>query len=263
MADQETKAKAFHRLHVAGEPLLLYNIWDAGSAKAVAAAGAAALATGSASVAGAHGYEDGENVPLGLALTNVEEIVRSTKLPVSLDFERGYGAGGEEVGESVAAALNTGIVGCNIEDSREAGHQLRDVHDQAGRIAAARAAADRAGISLFINARTDVFFQKPAEQHDEEMVEEALRRAQAYHEAGANGLFVPLLVDEALIRRVVDGSPLPVNIMAFAGTPPLARLAELGVARVSFGPGPYRLAMRALEEAAREAFQSARQPVQA
>lgn len=252
MANQIERAKAFHALHVRGRPLVLYNIWDAGSAVAVAAAGASAIATGSASVAMANGYADGEAIPLDVALANAARIVAATRLPVTLDFERGYGTDPASVGDSIAAALETGIVGCNIEDSLAEGGALRDAAAQAERLAAARAAADRAGVPLFINARTDVFFTKLADAHDEAMVADALRRARLYAEAGADGLFVPLLVDERLIGRLVAASPLPVNIMALGSAPPLERLAALGVARVSYGPGPYRLAMSALEGAARE-----------
>lgn len=255
MPDQTAKAEAFRRLHRPGQPLVLYNIWDAGSARAVAEAGAKALATGSASVAAANGYEDGEAVPLDLALANVARIVTATDLPVSLDFERGYGAGPNEVDAAMAAALETGIIGCNIEDSLGEGGGLRPIAEQAERLAGARAAAERAGIPLFINARTDVFFQKPPGQHDMEMVDAAAERARAYAEAGADGLFVPLLTDERLIARIVELSPLPVNVMALGSAPPLATLARLGVARVSFGPGPYRLAMNALQDAAQRALE--------
>jgi 2-methylisocitrate lyase-like PEP mutase family enzyme len=150
MTDQIARAEAFRAMHVAGRPLILFNVWDAGSAKAVAGAGAKALATGSASVASAHGYPDGEAIPLDLAIANAARIVASTDLPVSLDLERGYGAGALEVGETVARALETGIIGCNIEDSLEEGGPLRETSEQARRIAAARAAADRARIPLAI-----------------------------------------------------------------------------------------------------------------
>jgi methylisocitrate lyase len=257
MADQAERARAFGALHVPGRPLILYNIWDVGSAQAVAAAGAKALATGSLSVAAANGFGDGEQVPIDFVLANAARIARAVELPVTLDFERGYGGDAAEVEAAVAALIETGVVGCNIEDSIDESHRLRPIDEQAARIASARAAADRAGIRLFINVRVDVFFGKPAEQHDEAMVEEALARGRALAEAGADGLFLPLLVSESLIERVAAESALPLNVMAVPGAPSAARLAELGVARVSFGPGPYRTAMRQLEEAARAVFQSA------
>lgn len=254
MSTQHDRAARFHALHQPGDPLVLFNVWDAGSAKAVAAAGAAALATGSWSVAAANGFDDGERMPLVLALDNLRRIVAASSLPVTVDLESGYGETPEQVAATVSAALDAGAIGCNLEDSFPESGALRDAADQAQRLAQARKAADTAGIALFINARSDVFFQKSAEAHDEGMVDEALDRARAYAAAGASGLFLPGLSDERLIARAVQGSPLPVNVMAMPGTPPMARLRELGVARVSHGPGPYRGAMQWLQDAARNAM---------
>jgi 2-methylisocitrate lyase-like PEP mutase family enzyme len=253
MSDQVTKAQTFKALHVPGNPIILFNVWDAGSAKAVAAGGAKAIATGSWSVAAAHGFEDGEYMPFDLALANLARIVAATDLPVTIDLESGYGTTPEDVGATVARALQAGAIGCNIEDSSRETGPLRETSEQTARLKSARNAADRLGIPAFLNARTDVFLIAPSETH-EGLVGDALARAHAYADAGADGLFVPGLVDEALIARVVEGSPLPVNIMANASAPPAARLAELGVARISHGPGPYRTMMKALENAARAAL---------
>lgn len=254
MSAQADRASAFKALHVPGRPLVLFNCWDAGSAKAVAAAGARALATGSWSVAAAHGFADGEAMPFDLCVVNLERIVGATDLPVSIDLESGYGDTPEAVGGTAARAWQAGAIGCNLEDSNPATKALRETADQAARIREARAAADRVGVAAFLNARTDVFFQAAADQHDASMVTAALERGRAYRDAGADGLFVPGLVSESLIGRLVEGSPLPVNIMMTPASPPAARLAALGVARISHGPGPYRLAMKALENAAREAL---------
>ncbi|MEE1609771.1 isocitrate lyase/PEP mutase family protein [Microvirga sp. CF3016] len=252
MTDQVTKAKTFKDLHVPGRPIILFNAWDAGSAKAVAASGAKAVATGSWSVAAAHGFDDGEHMPFDLAIANLERIVAATHLPVTVDLESGYGADPEAVGATIGRAVQAGAIGYNIEDGfREA--TLREVSDQAARLKGAKAAADRFGVPAFLNARTDVFLIASADQH-ESLAAAALERARAYADAGADGFFVPGLADERLIARVVEGSPLPVNIMAGARTPSAARLAELGVARISHGPGPYRMAMKALEDAARAAL---------
>lgn len=250
MTTQQNKAQAFRELHQAGRPLILFNIWDAGSAKAVAAAGAKALATGSWSVAAANGFTDGEQIPLSLALANVRRIAAVTALPVTLDLESGYGATAEDVGRSVAAAIEAGAIGCNLEDSHPADGSLRSVAAQAERLAQARVAADRSGIGFFINARSDVFFQRPAAEHDDGMVADAVARAQAYAAAGADGLFVPGLVDLALVSALVQASPLPVNLMVAAGTAPFDALAAAGVARISYGPGPYLTAMKAVQDAA-------------
>jgi 2-methylisocitrate lyase-like PEP mutase family enzyme len=251
---QTERARRFHDLHQPGNPLILYNAWDAGSARAVAAAGASAIATGSWSVAAAHGYDDGEKLPLELALTNLERIVAAVELPVSLDFEGGYGAEPEALGTNVARALARGAVGFNLEDRVIDGEGLYTVEAQSARLAAARAAAEQVGIDAYINARTDLFLKSEPARHDDALLDQALERARAYAEAGASGLFVPGLVDEALIERLCRSTPLPVNIYVQPTTPPARRLAELGVARISHGPGPYRLAMKKLEEAARAAL---------
>lgn len=260
MSNQTTKAQTFRSLHVPGRPLVLFNVWDAGSAKAVAASGAQALATGSWSVAAAHGFTDGERMPFNLSLANLQRIVGTTDLPVTIDLESGYGAAPAAVGETVTSALRAGAVGFNIEDSLPENGSLRAAPDQATRLKAARAAADAFGIPAFLNARTDVFFQAGPEHHDEGMVEAALERGRLYAGAGADGLFVPGLADERLIDRLVKDSPLPVNIMTGERTPPVARLVDLGVARISHGPGPYLLVMRALENAAGAALEQVRTP---
>lgn len=257
MSNQSAKAQTFRSLHVPGRPLVLFNVWDAGSAKAVAASGAQALATGSWAVAAAHGFTDGEQMPFDLSLANLQRIVGATDLPVTIDLESGYGADPAAVGETVTRALQAGAVGFNIEDSLPGNGSLRAAPDQAARLKAARAAADVSGTPAFLNARTDVFFQSAPEHHDLGMIEAALERGRLYAEAGADGLFVPGLVDGGLIARLVKASPLPVNIMVGERTPPAARLAELGVARISHGPGPYLLVMRALENAARAALEGA------
>jgi methylisocitrate lyase len=253
MSDQNRKAEQFRALHVPGKPLVLFNIWDAGSAKAVATSGAKAIATGSWSVANANGFADGECIPLALAIDNLRRIVGAIELPVTIDLESGYGDASEVVGETVALAIVAGAIGCNLEDSFPANGKLRETVDQADRIRRARQTADAANVRFFINARTDVFFQRPPEQHDDTMVVEAIDRARAYAEAGADGLFAPGLADITLIARLAEASPLPLNIMIGDATPPVRALAAHGVARVSHGPRPYLMAMKALEQAARAA----------
>lgn len=252
------KAEHFGKLHVPGKPLVLFNAWDAGSAKAVAAAGASAIATGSWSVANANGYADGEQLPFDFVIENLIRIVGAVDLPVTIDLESGYGATPAAVAAAIARSIEAGAIGCNLEDSFPANGKLRDIAGQAERIGHARAAADSLGLPYFINARTDVFFQKPPQEHDDDMLAAAVDRAQAYADAGASGVFAPGLVDERLIGRLAAASPIPLNVMAGEKTPPLARLAQLGVARVSHGPGPYLRMMALLEAAAREAMGLAR-----
>jgi 2-methylisocitrate lyase-like PEP mutase family enzyme len=251
MTVQAQKAEQFRMLHIPGKPLILFNIWDAGSATAVVTAGAKALATGSWSVANANGFADGEHTPISFAIENLRRIVGATDLPVTVDLESGYGDSPEAVGETVAQAIDAGAAGCNLEDSFPTNGKLRATVDQAARIRRARQTADAANIQFFINARTDIFFQVPADQRNDAMIADAIDRAHAYAEAGADGLFAPGLVDIALIGRLAKASPLPLNIMVGDTTPPVRSLAEHGVARVSHGPGPYLMAMKALEEAAR------------
>jgi 2-methylisocitrate lyase-like PEP mutase family enzyme len=257
MPELNNKAEAFRALHVRGQPLVLFNIWDPGSAKAVAAAGARAIATGSWSVAAANAFSDGERIPLALALDNLKRIVAATALPVSIDMESGYGKTAAEVGESIGRTVAAGAVGCNLEDSFPQDGKLRQVAEQTQRIRQARTVADAAGIRYFINARTDVFFQKPPEQHDESMLREAIDRARAFADAGADGIFAPGLIDRVLIARLAAAVPLPLNILVEEGSPSLELLADAGVARVSHGPGPYLSAMKMLEQIARVALGAA------
>ena len=254
MPTQIQNAEIFQRLHIKGDPLVLFNVWDAGTAKVVAGAGAKAIATGSWSVAAAHGCSDGQALSLELALANLARIVASVSLPVTIDLEAGYGDAPEIVGESIAHTIANGAIGFNIEDQIIGGAGLYSVADQCKRIEAARHASDRASVPAFINARTDVFLKSGTEQHDDRLGDEALHRALAYAEAGASGFFAPGLADERLIARLCEACPLPVNIMVMSNTPSAKRMAELGVARISHGPGPYRQMMRALEEEARRVY---------
>jgi methylisocitrate lyase len=256
MSSFQEKAKYFRSLHVRGQPLVLFNIWDVGSAKAVESAGARALATGSWSVAKANGYADGEQVPLDFAIENLARIVRATELPVTIDLESGYGRAPEAVGRTVERSIDAGAIGCNLEDSDPATGLLRPISEQVVRIEQARRVAEARQVPFFINARSDVFFGKGQLQaNEEERIAAILERAKAYSAAGADGLFVPGLVNAASIAHVAGSSSLPLNIMVGDGTPSLAELASLGVARVSHGPGPYISTMKQLEQAARTAGQ--------
>ena len=251
MSSQADKARLFASLHRPGDPVILYNAWDAGSAQAVAEAGAKAIATGSASVAAAHGFQDAEALPVELALANAERVVAAVELPVTIDFEGGYAVEADALAANMKRLAETGAIGCNFEDQVVGGEGLHPVAVQAARIGAARAAV---GGDFFLNARTDIFLKAKADAHDEAKVEAALERARAYAEAGANGLFTPGLADLRLLERLCSASPLPVNFMAFPGAPEAADVAAAGVARISHGPFPYRLAMKALKEAAEATY---------
>ncbi len=253
-AERKRKGETFHNLHIRGNPIVLFNAWDAGSAKAVAAGGAKAIATSSWSVAAANGFQDGERIPIDLVINNLRRMVSAVEVPVTVDLESGYGDVADAVGMTIRMAIEVGAAGCNLEDSFPANGELRKPSDQVERIACARQVAEEANIRFFINARTDVFFQRSAEHHDNTMLQEAIERARLYAEAGADGLFAPGLVDIDLIRRLAEASRLPVNVMVVDESPSVSILAQNGVARVSHGTRPYLLVMKALEEAARAAI---------
>jgi 2-methylisocitrate lyase-like PEP mutase family enzyme len=242
------KIARFAELHVKGAPLVLYNAWDAGSAKSILAAGAQAIATSSWSVAEAQGYRDGELIPRELVETIASRIVSTIDAPVSVDFEGGYSEDDGELVENVSRLLDIGIVGINFEDRVVRGAGLYDPQRQARRIAAIRRAAERKGIALFINARTDSFLGQGGS------VADALERAKAYAAAGASGFFIPGLTTESHIGRVCESVELPVNVMIMDGVPPMEQLYALGVSRISYGPLPYINAMSALKEQAQKAL---------
>ena len=247
MATSSDKARRFAALHRPGDPVILFNAWDPGSARTVAEAGAKAIATGSASVAAAHGFQDAEALPLDLALANAARVVGAVELPVTIDFEGAYGAEPGAVAGNTKRLAETGAVGCNFEDQVIGGQGLYPVEAQAERIRAARSAV---GPDFFINARTDIFLKTKAATHEIAAIDEALERARAYAEAGASGFFVPGLVDLHQLAQICVASPLPVNFMSFPGAPEAAAVAQAGVARISHGPYPYILVMKALKQAA-------------
>lgn len=255
--NQKDRTNAFQALHRKGRPLLIYNIWDAGTAKAVADAGARALATGSWSVAAAQGYADGENLPLDALLSTARAITAATDLPLSVDFEGGYAEAPGQLAKNVDKLIEAGAVGINFEDQVVGGEGIYSAERQAERIRAIRSLADERDIPFFINARTDLFVQEGDREKHAALLDDAIGRAKAYAAAGASGFFAPGLAAEDLILKLCEASPLPVNIMMMPGVSPPKRLAELGVARVSYGPGPYRAMMAKLKEEATAVFAAA------
>lgn len=244
MTTQSQKAQDFAALHVSGNPLVLYNIWDAGSAMAVAKAGAAAVATGSWSVAGAQGYGDGEKIPLSLLVQIATRISQSVDVPLSVDFEGGYASGGAELTANVAQVIGAGAVGINFEDQIVGGAGLYSIEEQSQRLRAVRSA----GADLFINARTDLFLKERDSSRHGGLLDEAVQRSQAFAAAGASGFFVPGLSDLDLIAQVCEASPLPVNVMMRGDTMTRHAVAKAGVARASYGPQPFVDAMQAVTD---------------
>lgn len=243
------RISAFKSLHVPGNPLILVNIWDAGSAMAVEAAGAKALATGSYGVAGAQGIDDGEHFPLDAALANLGNIITVTNLPVSIDMEAGYGDNPDEVEASVQRAMAAGACGINMEDRLPGETELLPIADYCGRLAAA------AKSGLFINARCDVFLGQSAETDGAQLVGDVLERAKAYANSGASGLFVPFLSNAKCIAEICEKSPLPVNILRSPDGPTHKQLADMGVARISHGHQSWAGAMAWLEGQAKQVLE--------
>ncbi|MEQ1641579.1 MAG: isocitrate lyase/phosphoenolpyruvate mutase family protein [Novosphingobium sp.] len=239
---------AFKALHITGDPLMLFNIWDAGSARAVAGAGAKAIATGSYGVAEAQGFKDGEDFSIEDALRNLERIVSVTDLPVTLDFETGYGSTPAQVTASVRRALDAGAAGINMEDRMPGETALLPVAQAAERVAAA------ASTGLFVNARCDVYRGIKPEDYGQHLIDAVLERADAFTMAGAGGLFVPFLGDHAVIKAICAGTSLPVNILWGPGRGTRADLAALGIARISYGHGPWAATMDWLGGQARAVF---------
>ncbi|GAA4033403.1 isocitrate lyase/phosphoenolpyruvate mutase family protein [Allokutzneria multivorans] len=239
-------ATTLRELHHAEQPLILPNVWDASSARAAEQAGFPALATTSMGVALSLGHADHEAAPADEMFAAVARIARAVSVPVTADIEGGYGLPAEEV---VDRLLSAGAVGCNLEDSDHGGTGLVDGAAQADRLAAVRAAAEAAGVPIVINARVDSFLPQLVVQ---DRVGEALERGRAYVAAGADAVFPIFAAAETDVLALVEGLDAPVNIAyvppwsKLPATPGLARLAELGVRRVSFGGGLHAAAEAAL-----------------
>ncbi|MEU2736303.1 isocitrate lyase/phosphoenolpyruvate mutase family protein [Streptomyces sp. NPDC007095] len=250
-------ALAFRALHTPGRPLVLPNAWNTASARLVEEAGAAAVATTSAGLAWDLGTADGERLDRDRALGAVARVAAAVRVPVSADIESGYAKDAAGVGDTIRAVLAAGAVGVNIEDALYDGEEgegdddggrgpLRPVAEQAERIAAARAAADAAGVPLFINARIDTVLRGAGG------VGETLERAAAFLAAGADGIFVPGAVDPGTVKSLVAGVEGPLNVLVGPGAPPVAELAALGVARISAGSSIAQAAHAVVRRAARE-----------
>lgn len=231
---QSDAARAFHALHQSGL-LILPNAWDAGSARVIEQAGAKAIATSSAAVAWAQGYPDGEEVPPETVLATIKAIVRTVRVPVTADIEAAYAHDADAAGAFIKRVIDAGAVGINIEDGTSAPDLL------AAKIARVKDVASRAGIDLWINARTDVYLRRLKE--GDAAYAETIARARRYREAGANSIFVPGYVDEATIGTLARDVVVPLNLLAWPGLPPAGTLKALGVRRLSAGAGVGRAAL--------------------
>ena len=242
MTARPADAARFHALHK--DFLTLPNAWDAASARMVQDAGAKAVATSSAAVAWSHGYADGHGLPIALLVQTVGEIAAVVSVPITADAEAGYAADPGKVAENVAALIGAGAVGINLED----GHEPHELHLK--KIEAAREAAVRAGVDLYINARTDVYLKKLVPP--EEALEETLRRGWACKKAGASGFFVPFMAEAGEIKAVAQEVDIPLNVIAMPGLPDAAELKALGARRLSAGTRIFGATMAAARAATDE-----------
>jgi 2-methylisocitrate lyase-like PEP mutase family enzyme len=234
MSVHPSQAEKFRALHA--QFLVLPNAWDPGSARMIESCGATAIATTSSGLGWSCGYPDGSAIPIAVLGKAVASIERVIGVPLSVDIEGGYADDPDIVGKNVASILDNGGVGINIED----GNDPPDL--MLRKIAAARAAGERAGVRLFVNARTDVYLHALVPK--ERMIEESIARAARYGAAGADGIFVPGVIEPDAIRAIVQAvAPLPFNAMMRPGLPPAETLRQLGVRRLSAGGG---IAMAAL-----------------
>lgn len=245
----DDRARRFHALHQSGT-LILPNAWDAASAALVAASGASAVATTSSGISWSLGVPDGESLSRDEMVAAVARIARVVEVPVSADVEAGYGPSPADVAATIDAVIDAGASGVNLEDrDRSSAALLWPIGEQAERLAAARAAADRRGAPFVINARTDVYLAGVGAADERE--ELTLERARHYHRAGADCLFVPGLLDVAALARLIPRAPLPISVMYWAGGGvTIAELRAVGVRRVSVGQAIASAAYHVVREAA-------------
>ena len=244
---QAQKAALLRQLHHGPSILRVANAWDASSARIVERAGFPVVATSSAGVAFSLGYPDGEGVPLEEMLAAVERITSAVSVPVTADLMAGY----QDIESTIGGLVAAGGVGLNLEDFQNGG--LVEVPAQMEKIRAIRRTGDRLGVPVLVNARSDIFLEQVGDPMTR--FDRTVERLRAYKQAGADCLFIPGVRDEETIRSLVQALQVPINILAGPGTPPIARLEELGVARVSLGSGPMRATlglMRAIAEEVRD-----------
>ena len=249
-SSQKVKAEQFKKLHHGSEILVLPNIWDQLGALLLESLGYPAVATASASVAWTNGYTDGEHVPFNEVLTRLKNIAGSVNLPVTADVESGYASTDIELEKNVAKLISTGIVGINFEDHDKKTDSLFSLEVQCGRIKVIRKVAEAMNVPLFINARTDVYLRGKGFNTPEEKLNETLRRGKAYVDAGADGLFPPAMKDKDELAKLVSALSCPVNVIAMPGIPDFRTLKQIGVRRVSLGPGFLKIAIKAMKQLA-------------
>lgn len=248
---QRQRAERLRALHQGPDILVLANAWDVASARIFERAGFPAIGTTSAGIANALGYPDGQHISRREMLEVVARIAHAVNVPVTADVEAGYGSSARAAADTARGVIEAGGVGLNLEDSRdEDGSTLVELALAVEKIRAIRRRADEEGVPLVINARTDIFLAAIGDQATR--LERTIERVNAYREAGADCLFVPGVRDAETIGHLSKAVHGPLNILAVAGTPPVAELQRLGVARVSVGSGPMRATLGLVDRIAKE-----------
>lgn len=246
MNSQSEKADLLKKLHHSGKMLVLPNIWDAAGAVLLENLGYPAVATASAAIARAHGYEDGERIPFDFLLGIVAQIVKAVSVPVTVDIEAGYAADNELLKSNIRRLIAAGVAGINIEDSDVRSRELLPVDEQVEKLKVIGRVAERENTRLFINARTDVFLLNPELPEDQKLAL-AIERGRAYVEAGADGIYPIFATEEGTLKTLVNALKVPINVIAKTNAPDLDILQRLGVARVSFGPNVHRATLLSME----------------
>lgn len=247
---QQIKAKQFHALHHSGKMLVLPNVWDSLGASLLESLDYPAIATASASIAYTNGYNDGEYLPFDQLLTLLTTITKSVNIPVTADIESGYANNYIQLEENVKKLIATGIVGINIEDTNRETNELIPINIQCKRIEIIKSVSTNMGISLFINARTDVYIHGEVFTTPKSKLQETLKRGLAYKNAGADCLFPIAIRQKEDIKALVEELNMPINILTLPSVPELNILKEIGVVRVSLGPAFLKIAMKAMKDIA-------------
>ncbi|MEO6221130.1 MAG: isocitrate lyase/phosphoenolpyruvate mutase family protein [Ginsengibacter sp.] len=250
MQSQKSKADLFRDLHNNGKMLVLPNIWDPLGAALLEELAYPAIATASASIAFVNGYDDGENIPFTDLLILLKKITSNVQIPVTADIESGFADTNADLQKNIELLIETGIVGINIEDTDKKNNKLFPIEIQCERINLIKRVAVEMGIPLFINARTDVYINTKDFINEEEKFNETVHRGKAYMKAGADCFFPVLMTQQASIQNLISELICPINIITIAGVPDLKILNEMGVARVSLGPGFLKIAIRTMKEIA-------------
>jgi len=241
------KAELFRRQHLSKKLLILPNCWDALSARLLETIGFPSVATASVATALINGYADGEKIPFITLLKLIGEITAAVNVPVTVDLERGYATSLEELSENIKAMIDLGVVGLNIEDSLEGGKGLTDISEQCRKIETIKTTAIQCGVPIVINARTDIFLQNIT---DQEVTQEAIARIKAFQNAGADCAYPIFISSYETIEVLVKETNMPLNVLLLKAVSDLKRLEEIGVSRVSVGPGLIKVALTKMKESA-------------